>query len=152
MAKTTVYTIYTIGFTKKSAEKFFNFLQSHHITCLVDIRLHPGGQLAGFTKQDDLAFFLSRLLSCAYKHLPELAPTDEILTGYRTDKNWQHYVQRFEALMDERHIPDALDRQLFETQACCLLCSEATPEQCHRRLVAERMAQRWGNVAIIHII
>ena len=86
-----------------------------------------------------------------YLHLPELAPSEEILDGYRADKDWQHYVEQFEALMDERNIPGALNRAQFASAACCLLCSEATPEQCHRRLVAERIQARWPQVEIIHL-
>jgi uncharacterized protein (DUF488 family) len=144
--------LFTIGFTKKSAERFFNLLRDNDVQRLVDIRLHPGGQLAGFAKSDDLAYFLRELANCAYTHLPELAPSDEILSTYRKDHKWPIYVQRFEALMDERHIPQALDRGLFEQERCCLLCSEATPQQCHRRLVAERLARDWGDVEIVHLV
>ncbi len=144
--------LYTIGFTKKSAEAFFALLESGGVRRLLDIRLHPGGQLAGFTKQDDLAFFLRRLIGCDYQHLALLAPTEEILSDHRKDKNWSGYVQRFEALMDERNVPASLDRSLFEAQPCCLLCSEATPEQCHRRLVAERLARVWRDVEIVHLV
>lgn len=127
-------------------------LKEHGVERLVDIRVHPGGQLAGFAKQDDLAYFLNRLIGCDYHHLPMLAPADDILSGYRKDHNWDRYVQRFEALMDERGVPGSLDRALFEERACCLLCSEATPEKCHRRLVAERLAKAWPGVEVVHIV
>lgn len=144
--------LYTIGFTQKRAETFFELLRSHGVRRLVDIRLRPDGQLSGFARKDDLPYFLDRLADgCQYVHLPELAPTKEILTDYREDKDWSRYVQRFEAMMDERGIPQALDRAEFEAAACCLLCSEATPEQCHRRLVAERLAARWPGVEIVHL-
>lgn len=142
----------TIGFTKKSAERFFNLLNENHIERLLDIRLNPQGQLAGFAKKDDLSFFLSRLLNCEYHHLKMLAPTDEILSMYRDDKDWSKYATRFEELMDERNIPNSLDKRLFEEKNCCLLCSEATPEKCHRRLVAERLGRHWHNIEIKHII
>jgi uncharacterized protein (DUF488 family) len=119
---------------------------------LVDIRLKPGGQLSGFAKQDDLPYLLSRLSAgCQYVHVPELAPTKEILGDYRKDSDWPRYVMRFEALMDERRVPESLNRADFETLTSCLLCSEPTPEQCHRRLVAERMAAHWPEVEIIHL-
>lgn len=144
--------IYTIGFTQKSAQQFFELLRQHHVQRLVDIRLRPQGQLAGFARQDDLPYFLDRLADgCQYIHLPELAPTAEILDGYRADKSWPRYVELFEALMDERGIPTALDRGEFERQYNCLLCSEAKPEQCHRRLVAERLAAHWPGVEVIHL-
>ena len=144
--------IYTIGFTKKSAQTFFGLLRDNRVERLIDIRLHPGGQLAGFAKQDDLAYFLKELAGCDYLHLELLAPTADILSSYRTDHDWNKYVERFEALMDERQVSTSLDRRLFEEKACCLLCSEATPDQCHRRLIAERLAGAWPGVTVIHLI
>ncbi len=144
--------LYTIGFTKKTAEQFFALLQTNGIQRLIDIRVHPGGQLAGFTKKDDLAYFLSRLVDCDYHHLLTLAPSAEILSDYRSTSHWETYVQRFEALMDQREVPEGLDRRLFEEKTCCLLCSEATPDKCHRRLVAERFARYWPDVNVIHLV
>jgi uncharacterized protein (DUF488 family) len=144
--------LYTIGFTQKSAETFFGLLGDNGVQILVDIRLNPHGQLAGFAKQEDLPYFLRELAGgCRYVYLPLLAPTKAILKDYRGGGGWADYVTRFEALMDERNIPAALDRAMFEAGACCLLCSEATPEQCHRRLVAERLAAHWPGVVIQHL-
>lgn len=144
--------LYTIGFTQKRAETFFELLRQNGIHRLVDIRLNPGGQLSGFAKQDDLPYFLSKLAGdCQYIYLPELAPTREILEDYRKDSDWNRYMTRFETLMDERDIPRALNRSDFETYRSCLLCSEPTAEKCHRRLVAERIAASWPGVEIIHI-
>ena len=136
--------VYTIGFTQKPAERFFGLLAEAGVRRLVDTRLRPGGQLAGFANGRDLPWLLDRLISCGYAHLPILAPTAAILDDYRGDGDWDRYVGRFEALMDERGVPAALDRAAFETTPTCLLCSEATPERCHRRLVAERLAHAWG--------
>jgi uncharacterized protein (DUF488 family) len=144
--------LYTIGFTKKSAERFFSLLREHGVKLLADIRLHPGGQLAGFAKQDDLRYFLRALAACDYVHLPQLAPTEEVLSTYRKDKKWPLYVQRFEALMDERDIPRTLDPTLFKEDRTCLLCSEDTPDKCHRRLVAERLAAHWPGIEIVHLV
>jgi uncharacterized protein (DUF488 family) len=144
--------LYTIGFTQKRAETFFGLLQSNGVQRLVDIRIKPDGQLAGFAKRDDLPYFLQHLAGgCQYIYMPELAPTVEIMEAYRQTKDWKSYAQRFTKLMDERRIPETLDRHGFETLASCLLCSEASPEHCHRSLVAERLASRWGDVEIIHL-
>ena len=144
--------LYTIGFTQKHAETFFELLQRNGIQRLVDIRISPSGQLSGFARKEDLPYFLDRLAGgCAYLHLPELAPAKEILTDYRAGGDWNRYVLRFEMLMDERGIPATLRRGDFEAQISCLLCSEATPEQCHCRLVAERLAAYWPHVEIIHL-
>jgi uncharacterized protein (DUF488 family) len=144
--------IYTIGFTNKTAQTFFELLKINDIQRLVDIRLRPSGQLAGFAKQDDLPYFLDHLAGgCSYVHLPELAPTDEILDYYRDKKDWAGYETQFQALMDQRNIPETLDRGSFEKQVSCLLCSEDSPSHCHRRLIAERMASNWPNIEIIHL-
>jgi uncharacterized protein (DUF488 family) len=143
--------LYTIGFTQKSAQRFFDLLQSNGVQRLIDTRLRAGGQLSGFAKQDDLRFFLDRLIGCDYEHLPELAPEDDFLAAYRKDHDWTRYAGKFEALMDARNIPKRLDRTLFQRQACCLLCSEAKPDRCHRRLVAERIARSWPGVEVVHL-
>lgn len=144
--------LYTIGFTQKRAETFFGLLLQNGIQKLVDIRLNPSGQLSGFAKQEDLPYFLFRLVDvCQYVYLPELAPTKEILNSYRSDSDWDRYVTHFEALMDERNIPETLERITFEPLTSCLLCSEPLPEHCHRRLVAERIAAHWAGVDVIHL-
>lgn len=108
--------LFTIGFTQKSAETFFSLLRDHGIHRLVDIRLRPDGQLSGFARRDDLPYFLRELANgCTYTHLPELAPTKDILDEYRKDGDWLRYVTRFEKLMDERSIPASLDRTGFES-------------------------------------
>ena len=144
--------LYTIGFTRKSAEQFFRLLQTNDVQCIVDIRLHPNSQLAGFTKKDDLQYFLAHLLNCDYKQMQVLAPTEELLSEYRNDHDWERYASRFETLMEERNVPDCLDKLFFMQKKCCLLCSEAQPEKCHRRLVAERLARSWRELEIVHLM
>ena len=144
--------LYTIGFTQKSARRFFELLDENGVKTLLDIRLNPYGQLSGFSKKDDLAYFLERLSGIDYHHLPELAPTDDILQSYRKDKSWDTYVDRFEQLMEDRSIPSSLDRNHFDPGPACLLCSEDKPDRCHRRLVAERLARTWGNIEIRHLV
>lgn len=143
--------LYTIGFTQKPAERFFGLLAEHGVERVVDIRLKPGGQLSGFAKQQDLAWFLDRLVGADYVHLPILAPSAEIRDDYRKDHDWDRYVPRFEALMDERGIPAALDQAAFDEKISCLLCSEPGPERCHRRLVAERLAREWRGADVFHL-
>ena len=144
--------LFTIGFTQKPARKFFSLLKDAGVERLIDIRLNPGGQLAGFAKQGDLAYFLSEIVDCEYHHEVNLAPTAPILSDYRENHDWPEYVRRFEALMDERGVPESLDRKLFTERRCCLLCSEATPDHCHRRLVAERLARCWSDVEVVHLV
>jgi len=129
--------VYTIGFAKKKARQFFSALRKAGIKRLIDVRLNNSSQLAGFTKRDDLSFFLQELCGAEYIHMPILAPTKDILDDYKNKKiTWQDYERRFMALMAERRIEEKVDKALFEVPAV-LLCSEPTADQCHRRLVSE---------------
>ena len=144
--------LYTIGFTQKSAQDFFTRLRAGGVQQLIDIRINPHGQLSGFARKEDLPYFLHELADqCRYLYLPVLAPTKEILKDYRANGDWPGYVARFEALMDERNVPTILDRSTFESLLSCLLCSEDSPQQCHRRLVAERLAKQWLDLEVIHL-
>jgi uncharacterized protein (DUF488 family) len=143
--------IFAIGFTKKSAERFFETLQKADVKRIVDVRLNNISQLAGFTKMDDLRYFLKAIGNIEYVHLPVLAPTQEILDRYRKMKgNWSAYEKEFLALMKSRRIEDEVSRETLNEG--CLLCSEDTPDHCHRRLVAEYLASHWTNVRIEHLL
>lgn len=143
--------IFTIGFTKKSAETFFTRLQSTGVKRLLDVRLNNVSQLAGFTKKDDLRYFSKAICGIEYLHLPDLAPTAEILDPFKKAKNgdWAAYEGQFLDLMRARKIEETTPRDLLD--GGCLLCSEETPHHCHRRLVAEYLQQHWSGVEIEHI-
>jgi uncharacterized protein (DUF488 family) len=135
--------IATIGFTRTSAQHFFERLMAARVQRVVDVRLHNESQLAGFAKQADLAYFLETICGIAYEHDLRLAPTEELLHRYRSDKDWDRYRAGFARLMRHRDIAGTLDRAAFERKTA-LLCSEATPDHCHRRIVAGVLARRWG--------
>jgi uncharacterized protein (DUF488 family) len=142
--------IFTIGFTKKNAEQFFACLQQPGLQRVVDIRLNNISQLAGFTKKDDLRFFLREVGHIDYVHLPALAPTQAMLDTYKKNGgDWETYEKQFLALMAERRIETSIDKDLVA--GACLLCSEQTPHHCHRRLVAEYLRGKWGDVDIQHL-
>lgn len=143
-------TIYTIGFTRKNLRTFVNLLQSVGVKILVDIRLHNTSQLAGYAKQDDLAF-ICELLGIAYEHTPELAPSKEILATFKEDKDWGKYEISFRRLLEERNAKQLWENRYSELTRVCLLCSEHEPEQCHRRLVAEYLAQNLPDITIVHL-
>jgi uncharacterized protein (DUF488 family) len=143
--------LFTIGFTKKSAEEFFTLLKDAGVARVLDVRLHNTSQLAGFAKQDDLAYFLRAIAGIDYVHLPDLAPTAEILDAYKKQKGpWSDYEPKFLELIRSRKIEKTERRELFDRG--CLLCSENKPEQCHRRLVAEYLAEKWGDVEVVHLV
>lgn len=147
--------LFTIGFTKKSAENFFTLLKKNQVKKVVDIRLNNSSQLAGFSKGEDLKFFLNELYNIDYLHDIDLAPDKEILDDYKNKKiNWQQYELLFNRLLVERNIIEKIN-SVFNGNfdGVCLLCSEATADQCHRRLVAEYIQKNYAdlNIDIVHL-
>jgi uncharacterized protein (DUF488 family) len=135
--------IATIGFTKTTASRFFECIKQARVKKVIDVRLHNTSQLAGFAKADDLTYFLKAICHVAYVQEPLLAPTDEILKAYKCDRgDWSLYQTQFMKLVADRKIENRL--QPAELQDTCLLCSEATPHHCHRRLVCEYLNEKWG--------
>lgn len=144
--------LYTIGFTKKSAAQFFTKLKISGAKRIVDVRLNNSSQLAGFAKHSDLVFFLKEINGMDYVHLPELAPTKDILDAYKKHKgDWGVYEVAFMGLMRKREIEKRVDPAVLDEG--CLLCSEHEPHHCHRRLVAEYLNEEWGqNIAVKHLV
>ena len=142
---------FTIGFTQKSAEMFFTKLHDAGVLRIVDVRLNNSSQLAGFAKRDDLRFFLKGLYGIEYVHLPELAPTKDILDSYKKHNgDWTVYADKFMELMDRRKIESTVPKETLSRG--CLLCSEHLPKQCHRRLVLEYLQRHWGPIEVQHLI
>lgn len=142
--------IFTIGFTRKSAEQFFGLLREVKVETLVDVRLNNVSQLAGFAKRDDLEYFLSEICGVGYTHRIDLAPTQAIFDDYKKHGlSWAAYEGRFLELMKERRIESAIPHELLDNAV--LLCSEDKAHRCHRRLVAEYLAQHWEDVTIQHL-
>lgn len=143
--------IYTLGYTKKSAERFFETLKRHGLRRLLDVRLLNTSHLAGFSKRDDLAYFLREICSADYVHEPRLAPSAELLEAYQDKQiTFDEYAAQFRALLAERRPEQWLDRARFE-QPTVLLCAEPEADRCHRRLVAEYLRDVWDGVGIIHL-
>ena len=142
--------IYTIGFTKKNAQKFFETLRKSGTKRVVDVRLNNVSQLAGFAKRDDLAYFLDQVCKIQYGHLPDLAPKQDMLEEYKKrGGDWDTYEKRFLDLMETRRIEEKIPKDVIDDG--CLLCSEDKPHHCHRRLVAEYLKQHWGDIDIAHL-
>jgi len=137
--------IFTIGFTRKSAEEFFTKLCAAGVKRVIDVRLNNTSQLAGFAKRDDLRYFLRTICHIDYVEMPDLAPTADMVDQYKKQKgDWSEYEQRFLELISERKVDETLSSELLD--GACLLCSEKTPDHCHRRLAAEYLSGKWGGV------
>jgi uncharacterized protein (DUF488 family) len=142
--------IHTIGFTRKPARAFFGLLRESGARHLIDVRLHNVSQLAGFTKRDDLEYFLAEICGMDYTHELRLAPTKPMLDAYqKRGVTWEEYERSFVDLMAERRVEHTLSREVLDNSV--LLCSEAGADHCHRRLVAEYLAEHWGDVEIVHL-
>jgi uncharacterized protein (DUF488 family) len=146
-----IKSIYTIGYTKKSLEEFASLIIQNNITKIIDVRLKTNSQLAGFAKASDLKYILENFLHIEYFHEPKLSPTEDIFKKYRTDKNWDEYVTSFNELMKERKINEIIDCIISDSNAICLLCSEDTPDKCHRRLIVEYYKQFNNLIKIKHL-
>lgn len=144
--------VFTIGFTQKSAEKFFGLLKSAGIRTLIDTRLNNTGQLSGFAKKDDLAYFCGQIAGVKYEHWLEAAPTDDALKQYKSKKiTWGDYEEKYLELLRKRHIESSRYVEMLDHG--CLLCSEAKPHFCHRRLLAEYLSSELKTIVQVkHLV
>ncbi|MEE9936479.1 MAG: DUF488 domain-containing protein [Deltaproteobacteria bacterium] len=142
--------LFTIGFTKKTAEEFFTRLLRAGVKRIIDIRLNNVSQLAGFAKRDELCYFLRTIGKMEYVHRPDLAPTQQILDDFKRNKGrWEIYEKNFLSLLSSREVEKKISPEMLHD--ACLLCSEEKPNQCHRRLVAEYFRNQWPSVTIVHL-
>lgn len=142
--------IFSIGFTKKTAEEFFTRLRENGVNRIVDVRLNNTSQIAGFAKARDLKYFLNTIADIDYVHIPALAPTQDILDDYKKKKGpWIEFERRFSQILEKRRIADTMSKKLLDGD--CLLCSEDKPEHCHRRLITEYLQDHWEDVEVIHL-
>ena len=142
--------VFSIGFTKATAETFFNLLVEQGVRTVIDVRLSNLSQLSGFAKKKDLEYFLNVITNIKYVHMPDLAPTKEMLDGYgRNVKNWQKYEAQFNRLIESRRIEALLSPAQLDH--ACLLCSEHLPQYCHRRLVLDYLNRKYDNLEVRHL-
>jgi uncharacterized protein (DUF488 family) len=143
--------LFTIGFTQKNAERFFGLLVEGGVRKVLDTRLNNRSQLAGFSKAEDLPYFLSKIGGMGYRHATEMAPTQDMLDRYKKLKgSWSNYELAFRDLLTARDLAAVVSRE--ELKDACLLCSEHEPNYCHRRLVAEYLKQYFDDIEIVHLI
>lgn len=145
-------TLYTIGFTKKSAEQFFSLLRANNVKQLIDVRINNSSQLSGFAKGKDLEFFAKEICHIPYKHVTDFAPTKELLDKWhKQEVSWEKYEDIYTSLLKKRDILKKYGVKQYN--GACFLCSEETTENCHRRLLAEYMQKHSAEeVKIIHLL
>ena len=142
--------LYTIGFTKKDARTFFGLLIDNQVRTIIDVRIHNQSQLAGFTKKEDLPYFLEKIAGIGYVHLIEAAPEESLMKDLHSGKiTWQAFETTYRDLLAIRKVFEKMDQKILDNG--CLLCSEPTPEHCHRRLFAEYLKERIPDLEIVHL-
>ena len=114
------------------------------------MRLHNVSQLAGFTRRDDLTFFLQELCGAEYIHELAFAPTKDMLDAYRKTKDWESYAISFNALIIQRQIEINYSADFFTTPTV-LLCSEPLATHCHRHLVTDYLNARIPSLTVKHL-
>lgn len=144
--------LYTIGFTQKSAQQFFKLIKENEIELLLDIRLNNTSQLAGFSKGNDLEYFLKELCNCDYKHALEFAPTENILNAYKKKEiKWDSYTKEYASLITSRNVVPEFDELFNQYKSICLLCSEPTHEHCHRGVLASLIIDAYPLAEVKHL-
>lgn len=151
--------LFTIGFKRRSAENFFKTLKSAGVEKLIDVRRKNASQLAGFTKGNDLRYFLQECFSIAYEHIPEFGPSEELLKEYQNrlgkkkkdDSAWSYYVEKFSDEVLSQTIIERFQKATTSYESVCLLCSEETSERCHRRLLAEYFNKHLPDIEVEHL-
>jgi uncharacterized protein (DUF488 family) len=142
--------LFTIGFAQRSAREFFTALKQNRVRKLIDVRLNNVSQLAGFTKKEDLEYFLKEICNIEYSHEPDFAPTKDLLDGYRKKEiSWSVYEKKYLDLLSQRQVSTKI--KLDELNMACLLCSEPKPDHCHRRLLADYLKDAKRDVIIKHL-
>ena len=107
-------TLFTIGFTKKSAEHFFELLKKYHVKKIIDIRINNTSQLAGFAKGVDLSYFAQQICGIEYTHIIDFAPTKELLSDYQKKNiDWKGYQQIYRKLIENRKIAQKYNIENF---------------------------------------
>ena len=144
--------LFTIGSSKKTAEKFFTLLSDNDVKCVLDVRLYNSYQLAGFSKYPDIKYFLKKIADIDYISDNMFAPSEDLLTAYREKRiNWDDYIERFKQIMEMRGIIDYIETKYKDLNGCCLLCSEDKPDKCHRRLLAEMICENFSEYKLKHL-
>lgn len=144
--------LYTIGFTQKTAEKFFSLLIENNISIVIDIRLNNTSQLAGFSKYPDIEYFLNTVCNIRYIHEPRFAPSEETLKRYKKKEiTWDEYTKEFDITMKNRNISSVISKHYLKYDNICLLCSEPTPQNCHRMLIAQQFKNLDNGIVVKHL-
>jgi len=141
----------TIGTSKKPLRRFIELLRGAGADAVIDTRRNNTSQLAGYSKREDLDFLLTEAFRIGYEHRPELAPSEPLLAAYLKDRDWDRYSMAFLDEMDAGSMKEVLGGLLDRYGRPCLLCACDSERTCHRRLLAEAMAEERPGLEVLHL-
>jgi uncharacterized protein (DUF488 family) len=136
---------YTIGYEKTLLKDVVSTVAAARVATLIDVRDRPISRRPGFSKRQLAAAIEGA--GMRYIHLQALGtPPEGRLAGRRRewDRFWGIVEEKLSRLEAELALQEA--GQIAEAAPSCLLCYEADWQICHRRRVAEMLAQRHGFV------
>src|ERR1044072_3835520 len=144
-------TIWTIGHSTRTAEKFGEILLAHEIKVLVDVRSFPGSRRLPQFNKAELAESL-RGLGIDYKHEPRLGGrrkprADSHNTAWK-NASFRAYADHMETEEFRNGIKDLLE--LAANARTAVMCAEALWWRCHRRLISDYL--KTEGHAVIHIL
>jgi uncharacterized protein (DUF488 family) len=141
--------LYTIGYEKALLKDVVSTLAAARVTILIDVRDRPISRRPGFSKRQ-LAAAIGEA-GMRYLHLQALGtPPEGRLAGRR--REWDRFwgIVREKLTRPEAELALQEAAEIAEAAPSCLLCYEADWQICHRRRVAEILAQRHG-FAVSHL-
>jgi uncharacterized protein YeaO (DUF488 family) len=144
-------TLFTIGTTRKSLRRFIQLLREAKVDAVIDTRRNNTSQLAGFSKKEDLDFLLTEGFRTAYEHRPELAPSEQLLATFRSDKDWDRYSMGFLDELEAGSMRPILRELMEQYERPCLLCACESEKHCHRRLLAEAAQEEQPGLEVQHL-
>lgn len=143
--------VFTAGHSTRPIEELLSLLAENGVTTLVDVRRYPASRRHPQFSRDALAASLAGA-GIVYVHEPDLGGRratrpDSPHTAWR--------VAAFRGYADYMETPEfqaALDRLIHraEPETTVILCAEAVPWRCHRRLISDALVAR--GISVLHIL
>jgi uncharacterized protein (DUF488 family) len=141
-------TIWTLGHSTHSIEELLELLAGNGIKLLADVRRFPGSRRHPQFNQEALARSLAAA-GIEYCHFVDLGGRRNERLPDSPNTAWR--VEQFNAYADYMQSPEFLAalKELMtaaEKQPTAIMCSEALPQKCHRRLISDALLARGWHV------
>jgi uncharacterized protein (DUF488 family) len=148
MLQPTAHTVWTIGHSTHKIETYLELLESQAIQCLADVRRFPGSRRHPQFGQENLTQSLAAV-GIEYVHFPALGGRRGERLPDSPNGAWR--VEAFNAYADYMLSPEfdeglARLTELAAARRTAIMCAEALPSKCHRRLISDLLTARGWTV------